>query len=122
MQLFTSISRTPACELDFSSVQFLCCEETCSSYDAIVIKEMFLTVTFATTDRISSYLTELVAETLHFLVCNDNAFIIQFKCTDSNEILGFILICLSFTTGHFYTRALRNQNIIFHFNCWLRFQ
>jgi len=43
--------------------------------------------------------------------------------TNSTQILGFILICLSFTTGHFHTHFAKNAAyIIFHFNFWLRFQ
>ena len=56
---------------------------------------------------------------------NEFAFTVQVKHKiNSTRILGFILICLHFTTGHFHTCTLqRCQNVAcFPFNSWLSFQ
>ena len=41
---------------------------------------------------------------------------------NSIQILGFILICLYFTTGHFHTFVLCKNIAYFPFNSWLSFQ
>jgi len=42
---------------------------------------------------------------------------------NSTQILGFILTCLYFTTGHFHTCVLCKKNVAyFPFNSWLSFQ
>ena len=44
---------------------------------------------------------------------NEFAFTVQFKHKiNSTEILGFILICFYFTTGHFHTCALQKMQPI----------
>jgi len=60
---------------------------------------------------------------------NEFAFAVQVKHKkrNSTQILGFILICLYFTTGHFHSThvcvGLLWKNVAyFHFNSWLSFQ
>ena len=54
---------------------------------------------------------------------NEFALIVQVKHKiNSTEILGFILICLYFTTGHFHTCVLCKESSLFPFNSWLSFQ
>ena len=55
---------------------------------------------------------------------NEFAFTVQVKHKkrNSTQILGFILICLYFTTGHFHTCVLCKEYSLFPFNSWLSFQ
>ena len=53
------------------------------------------------------------------------AFTVQVKHEiNSTQILGFILICLYFTTGHFHTCVLCKECGVAYFSCnsWLSFQ
>ena len=54
---------------------------------------------------------------------NEFAFTVQVKHKiNSKQILGFILICLYFTTGHFHICVLTKNVAYFPFNYWLSFQ
>ena len=53
---------------------------------------------------------------------NEFEFTVQVKHKiNSTQILGFIWICLYFTTGHF-TRVFAKNVAYFPFNSWLGFQ
>jgi len=52
-----------------------------------------------------------------------NEFALQVKHKiNSTQILGFILICLYFRSGHFYTCVLCKECSLFLFKSWLSFQ
>jgi len=59
----------------------------------------------------------------HYNVLFEFAFTVHVKRKiNSIQILGFILICLYFTTGHFHTCVLCKEYSLFPFNSWLSFQ
>jgi len=85
---------------------------------------MFLAATFLLTKSPHIHPTNVAAKKNIFR-CNEFAFTVQVKHKiNSIQILGFILICLYYTTGHFHIRVglLANNVAYFPFNFWLSFQ
>jgi len=83
-------------------------------------------------DKISSYSSNQSGSVEHIslitiMFCsNEFAFTVQVKHKINSrptQILGFISICLYFTTDHFHTCMYFANNVAyFPFNCWLSFQ
>jgi len=82
-------------------------------------------------NKISSYSSNRGSSQEHIsliimLFCfNEFAFTVQVKHKINSrptQILGFILICLYFTTGHFHTCVFYKNVAYFHSNSWLSFQ